>query len=212
MKMKYYIRGLAAGVLATTILFLNASVGNQNSISDTEVIERAKALGMVEEKESLFSNAADNTDEVSSQEGSITEEDKDSEEQSESTTDTDSSEDIDPETEDSKVELSSSEEDSEVEEEKQESLEVSESEEKQENLNSSEDSANQEITFTIESGLSSRTIASMLAEKGVIEDADAFHDYIVANDSTTLMNIGEYTVEKGISYKDLLNKIIVGGN
>lgn len=48
MKLKYYLRGLGAGILFSVLVFTFV-VGNKNeTISDAEIIKRAKELGMVE--------------------------------------------------------------------------------------------------------------------------------------------------------------------
>ncbi len=48
MKLKYYLRGMGIGVILTAIIMGFALGGRKTTISDAEVIERAKKLGMVE--------------------------------------------------------------------------------------------------------------------------------------------------------------------
>lgn len=48
MKLKYYLRGMGIGIILTAIVMGFALGGRRKTISDAEVIERAKALGMVE--------------------------------------------------------------------------------------------------------------------------------------------------------------------
>ncbi len=48
MKLKYYLRGMGIGVILTAIIMGFALGGRKATISDAEVIERAKQLGMVE--------------------------------------------------------------------------------------------------------------------------------------------------------------------
>ncbi len=48
MKLKYYLRGMGIGIVLTAIVMGFALGGRKKAISDAEVIERAKALGMVE--------------------------------------------------------------------------------------------------------------------------------------------------------------------
>ena len=61
MKLKYYLRGLAVGILVTTVVLMIAGKGHGTTMTDDEVIARAKQLGMVMEdsktgdKEDLFS-------------------------------------------------------------------------------------------------------------------------------------------------------------
>lgn len=51
MKLKYYLRGMGIGIILTAIVMGFALGGRKAAISDAEVIQRAKALGMVEEGE-----------------------------------------------------------------------------------------------------------------------------------------------------------------
>lgn len=50
MKLKYYLRGMGIGVILTAIVMGFALGGRKTTISDAEVIERARALGMVDGK------------------------------------------------------------------------------------------------------------------------------------------------------------------
>ena len=47
MKLKYYLRGLAVGILVTTIILAISFSQKEKELSDQEVINRAKQLGMV---------------------------------------------------------------------------------------------------------------------------------------------------------------------
>ena len=52
MKLKYYLRGLGVGIICTAILMGIALSGNKKEkLTDTEIIERARLLGMVMEDE-----------------------------------------------------------------------------------------------------------------------------------------------------------------
>lgn len=58
MKLKYYLRGMGIGIILTAIVMGFALGGRKATISDAEVIERAKALGMVDAGGVLSQNAA----------------------------------------------------------------------------------------------------------------------------------------------------------
>ena len=49
MKLKYYLRGLGAGILFSVLVFSFVVGPRENDISDEEIILRAKQLGLVEE-------------------------------------------------------------------------------------------------------------------------------------------------------------------
>lgn len=48
MKLKYYLRGMGIGIILTAIVMGFALGGRKSTLSDAEIITRAKALGMVE--------------------------------------------------------------------------------------------------------------------------------------------------------------------
>ncbi|WP_034452280.1 hypothetical protein [Butyrivibrio sp. AE2032] len=48
MKLKYYLRGMGIGIILTAIVMGFALGGRKSTLSDAEIIKRAKALGMVE--------------------------------------------------------------------------------------------------------------------------------------------------------------------
>ncbi|RDU22402.1 hypothetical protein [Anaerosacchariphilus polymeriproducens] len=50
MKLRYYLRGLGVGVIITTIILSISLYGRNKSLTDKEIIERAKELGMVEQE------------------------------------------------------------------------------------------------------------------------------------------------------------------
>ncbi|MBE5882252.1 MAG: endolytic transglycosylase MltG [Lachnospiraceae bacterium] len=51
MKLRYYMRGLGIGILVTAILMSVTLDGKTEKLTDAEIIERAKALGMEEKYE-----------------------------------------------------------------------------------------------------------------------------------------------------------------
>ena len=54
MKLKYYIRGLGVGIFFTTLLFILLTGNKKNELTESEIIQRALALGMVETKTSAI--------------------------------------------------------------------------------------------------------------------------------------------------------------
>lgn len=61
MKLKYYMRGIGIGVLVTTIILVIAFAFTGNNMSDEEIIDRAKKLGMVESSKTMTSNSTNAT-------------------------------------------------------------------------------------------------------------------------------------------------------
>lgn len=77
MKLKYYLRGAGVGVIVTTLVLMIAFAFHKTTMSDAEVIARAKQLGMVEVTEDT--GDTDDTDDTkdTSEEGSSTDAKKD---------------------------------------------------------------------------------------------------------------------------------------
>lgn len=59
MNLKYYLRGLGIGIVMTALIMGISAAGKNKPLSDSEIIERAKALGMTEES-TLLADAAEN--------------------------------------------------------------------------------------------------------------------------------------------------------
>ena len=57
MKLRYYLRGVGTGILVTAIIMGIALGGQNNSMTEEQIKEKAKELGMVEE--SLLSEVAE---------------------------------------------------------------------------------------------------------------------------------------------------------
>ena len=58
MKLKYYLRGMGIGIILTAVVMGFALGGRKATISDAEVIERAKALGMVDPTSGVLSSSS----------------------------------------------------------------------------------------------------------------------------------------------------------
>ncbi len=59
MKLKYYLRGMGIGIILTAIVMGFALGGRKAAMSDAEIINRAKALGMVEAQEGVLTSNND---------------------------------------------------------------------------------------------------------------------------------------------------------
>lgn len=69
MNLKYYLRGLGIGVIVTAVIMLILSKQNTNTLTDEEIKQKAKALGMIEQDGTLSEMAlADNSEGTSSAE------------------------------------------------------------------------------------------------------------------------------------------------
>ena len=71
MKLKYYLRGLGIGIIVTTILLMIAFALHKPTMSDADIIARAKQLGMVmpEDEEPLQDTETTESTEVTDDRG-----------------------------------------------------------------------------------------------------------------------------------------------
>lgn len=67
--------------------------------------------------------------------------------------------------------------------------------------------AGDDISFTIKRGMSSGEVASLLADIGLIEDADDFNRYIETSGKASIIRVGSYTLPKGSTYDEIVTKI-----
>ena len=187
MKFKYFLRGFGIGIIFTSIVCLVAFVQNSDSgkMSDKEVIERAKELGMVEEqsniKEFFSSDKTSSTEQSDTQE---TENVTTGESEDETVTENVATE---------------SEEKSEQESSATENIDVTEK--------STEQPTKQTVTITIEGGASSYPICQQLQELGVIDNADEFDNYLVSNGYASRISVGTHTLTIGMTYEEIAVEI-----
>ncbi len=213
MKLKYFLRGFGLGILFTTIMlaisfYLKASDGSV--MTDAQIIEQAKKLGMVE-KESITEENSSSGEEQNIPETSSLVLSETSEQESEDLTESSSlEEESTKETETSSQVLqteSVSQEMTTEETTTEETItEVSTAAPEETTTQIQEiesDSGTEKVMITIKSGMSSEDIAIILQEKGVITDASEFNRYLVLNKYANKMQVGTYEIPFGVDYKKL---------
>lgn len=212
MKLKYYLRGIGVGIILTAVVFCIAN--QKEKLSDEEIIRRAASLGMVmkedddgsldkligEIKPSTTAESITPAQAVKDEDSMVTEPavtvtpditaipdvtvTPDMDTQPKEPEDTDENDEADklPQPEEDKAD------------EEQHKLQE-------------EEAQTEEISFTIERGMSSKTVARLLEEKGLIDDAENFNDYIIAQGKAAVIRTGSYSLPKGSSYREILNEI-----
>lgn len=68
MRSKYFLRGMGVGILVTVIIFAVSLVFYEPTLSDEEIIEKAKALGMETSEETITKEDSQTKDEETSNE------------------------------------------------------------------------------------------------------------------------------------------------
>lgn len=224
MKLKYYLRGLGVGIICTAIIMGIALSGNKKeTLTDAEIIERARLLGMemVEEEESSEQEPVDKQKEPEKK-------DLQSPEPKQTETKDDNSEEKEPsesdeEKKDSKNESSESDEEKkDLKEDETENDNSSKSNEskgeqqekddtvKETNSNpdteqSSQQAASQEfVEIRIEKGDYSDLISRKLFQAGLISDASAFDNYLTKNGLDESLRIGVHKIPMGSTQEEIV--------
>lgn len=181
MKVKYFIRGLGIGILVTALLLCAGTRKNQNKgLTDKEIMQRAKELGMMTKEEAedykLDSNLDSIKDSLAASQSPEPSEHKQSDNK-------DKQESAEPSKETPAVPSKEPEKDADSE--------------KQENT----------ISVTIESGMDSQSIARHLYQKHVIGSASDFDAYMLEHDVTQKLKAGDFEIPANASYAEIV-KII----
>ncbi|SHJ93582.1 hypothetical protein SAMN02745136_01260 [Anaerocolumna jejuensis DSM 15929] len=198
MNLKYYIRGIGVGILFTAVIMsvaFHSMPGKE--LTDAQIKERAKKLGMVESesadslKDLLSTPTATPTPtDTPTPTETPTPEDKSKEGKGKDSKETEGAADT-KKAEDSK----------DSNDLKDEGKDVPASTTKG---TSAEDSIEVDITV----GMTSEQVARLLKEKGIVEDSAAFNQYLVINNYTTDIKIGKFQLKTYAAYKDIADLII----
>ncbi|MDE6024506.1 MAG: hypothetical protein K2G45_03540 [Lachnospiraceae bacterium] len=200
MKLKYFIRGLGTGIIFSAIILLvSYMTGGAYKISDEEIIKRAEKLGMVQdEKDIIASPASPDKDKNNTS--------SDSEVVSNKTT-TEASTTEDPTTE------ASTTEDPTTEERKTEEPTT----ERQTTENPTTESGTTEnpgegdyvkATITVQAGMGSYEVASLLQNAGIIKDANDFDLYLNRNGYSTKIRIKSQEFNSKMSYEEIAKLLV----
>lgn len=176
MRLKYYLRGLGLGIIFAVIIMMIGFHGNKQSMSDTEIIEKAKTLGMVEAK-NISGTVADEYN---------------SEKTDSSATNSDASSQKAETEQDSQMQDSqTSQEDTQQEADaKQETVEP------QDTVTT--------YTISVTSQDTCRTIAEKLKALNLVDDAEQFRIYMGQKGADHFIADGEHVIPQGASYDDII--------
>ena len=230
MRMRYYLRGLGIGIVVTALLMGFTKGGQKETLTDAEIVERAKSLGMVEssvlsadlgDKEDISVNGISEADQQEVMPETETET-ADNTEQTEPET-TDNTEQSKPETTDD-TEQTKPETTDDAEQSKPETADDTEQTEPETANNTEQSKPDKETeaenpekvgtvtgnryVVTIYSGDGSRTVANRLEEMGVIEDAAEFDRYLCQNGYDKRLTTGNHEINAGADEKEIAEALV----
>lgn len=174
MRLKYYLRGLGLGIIFAVIIMMIGFHDNKQSMSDTEIIEKAKTLGMVEAK-NISGTVADEYN---------------SEKTDSSATNSDASSQKAETEQDSQMQDSQTAQEDTQQEAKQETVEPQD--------------AVTTYTISVTSQDTCRTIAEKLKALNLVDDAEQFRIYMGQKGADHFIADGEHVIPQGASYDDII--------
>lgn len=186
MRLKYYLRGLGLGIIFAVIIMMIGFHGNKQSMSDTEIIEKAKTLGMVEAK-NISGTVADEYN---------------SEKTDSSATNSDASSQKAETEQDSQMQDSqTAQEDTQQEDTQQEAAQPA-ADAKQETVEPQD--AVTTYTISVTSQDTCRTISEKLKALNLVDDAEQFRIYMGQKGADHFIADGEHVIPQGASYDDII--------
>lgn len=197
MKLKYYLRGLAVGIIVTTVILAIVSGHSEKNMSDADVIARAKQLGMVMsnsqtiDKNNLFST-----------------------ENTEDTEDSATTENSTQETQDENQQTEAGGTDGSAEQTGSDENTDNNAAEGQENTDAAQQQdpeQTQYVEVIIAPGEYCRAVSEDLANKGLVSDSESFRKYMFDAKYDELISSGVYQIPVGASYEEI-GKILISGN
>ncbi len=203
MKLKYYLRGLGIGIAVTAAVLMLAG-GNKESLTDEEIIARAKELGMVESvtlsqlSSENQETSQDVSDEVTSEGDSQGTSEAVSEEEAEVSSEENNSE-------ESGGQEAGSEEASETEPSEEVSEEVSE----EPSQNSTSEVIDEYVIIEVGAGDGSDTVSVKLEAAGMVEDAQMYDDFLCANGYDKILQTGVHEIPRTADW-DMIAEILAG--
>lgn len=181
MKLKYFLRGFGTGIIfAALILTISYQISNKDNMTDSQIMKKAKELGMVME---------DQNDELKKSLDSIkesTEEPKESVKPSKS-----KEESKEPEKQENTSKP-----------EERNTPKPTDGPQKTE-----EDNVKEYVKFSIQQGMSSSQIADYLAGIGIVDDGDKFDDYLCDNGYSNRIVVGNFEVDSNPTYEQVAKTI-----
>lgn len=230
MRMRYYLRGLGIGIVVTALLMGFTKGGQKETLTDAEIVERAKSLGMVEssvlsadlgDKEDISVNDISEADQQEVMPETEPETADNTEQTEPETTDNtemtksetaDNTEQTEPETADNteqtKPEAANNTEQTEPEVADNTEQSKPEKDTEADNPEKVGTVTENRYVVTIYSGDGSRTVANRLEEMGVIEDAAEFDRYLCQNGYDKRLTTGNHEINAGADEKEIAEALV----
>ena len=195
MNLKYYLRGLGLGIVMTAILLGITSGGRKETLTDEEIVTRAKTLGMIEDSELAESVEKARADAETELRAELEKELRNSlqEEMRETL----------------KAEFMAELEAEQTSQQTPEGEAEGETEGAEEDEEASKEPEPEPVEFTVYSGELPQEISSRLEQAGLVESASEFEKYLLGNGYDRSIVAYKYRIPAGAD-EEQIAKIITG--
>lgn len=196
MRLKYYLRGLGLGIIFAVFIMMVGYRNHGSSMSDSEIIEKAKALGMVETEDTSGMKSDKKTDNKTDEKS-----DKkiDTSEPDTTIADTSAAEDTQTGTDNTDADNIAGTAD--VDTTAPSDVAATDSAAS----DAAQPQQNTTFTVTVGSGDTCRMIAERLQAAGIIDDAEKFRAYMGQKGVDQFIADGNHEIPYGASYDDIIN-------
>ena len=201
MKLKFFLRGLASGVVVTTVILSIANLGTQEtSLTDEQIIQKAKELGMVE-ADSVSVSPTKNA--VITQKPGVTVEITEIIQEEEQVEEPTTIVTLHPtETATPKLTATATSKPTATVTPKPTATATPKPTTPTEASESMSQNS-QTVTITISSGMWSDSVAAQLKSLGAVDSATEFDQFLVANGYAERIAVGTYQIPAGSSYEQI---------
>lgn len=196
MRLKYYLRGLGLGIIFAVFIMMVGYHNHGSSMSDSEIIEKAKALGMVETEDSSGMKSDKKTDNKTDEKS-----DKKTDTSEPDTTIADTSAAGDTQTGTDNTDADNIAGAADADTTAPSDVAATDSAAS----DAAQPQQNTTFTVTVGSGDTCRMIAERLQAAGIIDDAEKFRAYMGQKGVDQFIADGSHEIPYGASYDDIIN-------
>ena len=193
MRLKYYLRGLGLGIIFAVFIMMVGYRNHGSSMSDSQIIEKAKALGMVETEDSSGMKTDNKTDKKI-----------DSSEPDTSTADTSTAEDTQTGTDNTDADNTTDTANADTTA-PSDAAATDPAASDATGADATQPQQNTTFTITVGGGDTCRMIAERLQTAGIIDDAEKFRVYMGQKGVDQFIADGSHEIPYGASYDDIIN-------
>ena len=193
MRLKYYLRGLGLGIIFAVFIMMVGYRNHGSSMSDSQIIEKAKALGMVETEDSCGMKTDNKTDKKI-----------DSSEPDTSTADTSTAEDTQTGTDNTDADNTTDTANADTTAPSDAAASDPAASDAT-GADATQPQQNTTFTITVGGGDTCRMIAERLQTAGIIDDAEKFRVYMGQKGVDQFIADGSHEIPYGASYDDIIN-------